>query len=285
MISLGDALTIAVIAPNIFLPWIGILRTFRDKSGRSIALFFTIICYPIITLALSMVLGSFDDLARISPSILEVTMYAAVSYMSAIIPIFMSDRLRVSLLEPISILLKGWGQSSENLNVRTLWSEDPWIPNSHVAVRIRRGSNTIKRTTSTYVTKTVTQVRMEKPDPSMLDKDYQEYLAWRREFLGFSSETLSYGEFCRVRDLVRSEVGVRSIGSRSGLTMRALAVFARIALKNQVDNPERWRDEIRELKRLGLISKKLRLMPKGVRLSKALKREGLLRDLAWQIEW
>ena len=120
MISLGDALTIAVIAPNIFLPWIGILRTLRDKSGRSIALFFTIICYPIITLALLMVLGSFDALAWISPSILEVTMYAAVSYMSAIIPIFMSDRLRVSLLEPISILVKGWGQSSETVNVRTL---------------------------------------------------------------------------------------------------------------------------------------------------------------------
>ena len=285
MISLGDALTIAVIAPNIFLPWIGILWTLRDKSGRSTALFFTIICYPIITLALSMVLGSFDTLAQISPSILEVIMYAAVSYMSAIILIFMSDRLRVSLLEPISILLKGWGQGPEALNVGTLWSEDPWIPNSHVAVRIKRGPNTIKRTRSTYVTKTVTQVRMEKPDPSMLDKDYQEYLAWRRGFLGFSSGNLSYGEFCRVRDLVRSEVGVGSIGSRSGLTMRALAVFARIALKNQVDNPERWRDEIRELNRLGLISKKLRLMPKGVRLSKALKREGLLRDLAWQIEW
>lgn len=88
-----------------------------------------------------------------------------------------------------------------------------------------------------------------------------------------------------MRDLVRSEVGVRSIGSRSGLTMRALAVFARIALKNQVDNPEGWGDEIRELNRLGLVSKKLRLMPKGVRLSKALKREGLLRDLAWQNEW
>jgi len=285
MIPLIDVLTIAVIAPNIFLPWIGVLRALKDESGTSIALFFTIICYPIITLALLIILGSFDALAWISPSILEVTMYAAVSYMSAIIPIFMSDRLRVSLLEPISMLFKGWRQGSEILNARTLWDEDLWAPNHHVAVRIRRNSNAIEHTASTRITKIVTPVRMERSDPSMLDKDYQEYLAWKKGFLGFSGRTLSYEKFCRVRDLVRSEVDVKSIGSSNGLTVRALAVFARIALKNRVDNPERWEDEIRELNRRGLISKKLRLMPKGVRLLKALKREGLLKDLAWQIEW
>lgn len=110
---------------------------------------------------------------------------------------------------------------------------------------------------------------------------YREYLRWRERRL-FPFSKLNYGEFSEIRRLAEETVGAGAFGRWGRRNIETLSVLANISLRNRLDEEE-WREEFERLRRLGLISKNNKLMPKGVRLVKTLKKAGLLEKLAGQV--
>ena len=92
---------------------------------------------------------------------------------------------------------------------------------------------------------------------------------------------LEYREFAKVRKVVNQVLGDGLFGmSGSKLDVAALCLLAKIDAREDVEKLKRsYRRAFRKLRRFKLVSDRGRLMPRGVRLVKALKREGLIEKL------
>ncbi|MCL7396791.1 MAG: hypothetical protein LZ167_05210, partial [Thaumarchaeota archaeon] len=113
------------------------------------------------------------------------------------------------------------------------------------------------------------------------DRDYIDYLKWCRENYRWHRR-LTYDEFLKIKEAVSEKLSIRFLGGDSGIGIPELSILARISLREDLRNSTMWAEAIRKLNKLGLVSRNCKLMPRGVRIVKALKEVKLLEKIAEQ---
>jgi len=113
------------------------------------------------------------------------------------------------------------------------------------------------------------------------DRDYIDYLKWCRENYRWHRR-LTYDEFLKIKEAVSEKLSIRFLVGDSGIGIPELSILARISLREGLRNSTMWAEAIRKLNKLGLVSRNCKLMPRGVRVVKALKEVGLLEKIAEQ---
>lgn len=142
----------------------------------------------------------------------------------------------------------------------------------------------IVETTTSYVMHIGNHVGSQVNLTAQLDPEYTRYREWIfRNGLTFSE--LSYGEFLEVKEVVNQVLGRHAFGMSSyNLDIAALSLLAKIDARENIGRLREIYDEsFEKLKKFKLISERGRLMPRGVRLIKALKRRGLIEKLRKQL--
>jgi len=285
-LSITDILMVAIVVPNIFLPWIGILKAALTRTDEytvwpAISLYYILISFVMVIL-----LSSVGIITSIKPIIGELLIYASTSILSAVIPGILSEKVRRRFIEELP-RLSIHPKKVEGMHVKTHASHTYYEDNrSKYYSRLAEQGNQyilLEKMASR-------QVIQEKPpgqnvvavDGQVIkDKDYIDYLKWCKENYRWHRR-LTYDEFLKIKEAVSEKLSIRFLGGDSGIGILELSILARISLREDLRNSTMWAEAIRKLNKLGLISRNCKLMPRGVRVVKALKEVGLLEKIAEQ---
>jgi hypothetical protein len=285
-LSLTDILMIAMVAPNIFLPWVGVVKAAITRTDEytlwpAISLYYILISFVMVIL-----LSSVGIITSIKPTIGELLIYASTSILLAVIAGAISEKVRRRFIEGLP-KLSIHPKKVENTHVKTHASlkcyEDS--RSKYYSQRAEQGKQ------HTLLEKIPSrQVIQEKPSSQdavvisgrvIRDRDYIDYLKWCEENYRWHRR-LTYDEFMKIKEAVSEKSSIRFLGGDSGIGMPELSILARISLREDLRNNTVWAEAIRKLNKLGLVSRNYKLMPRGVKVVKALKGVGLLEKIAEQ---
>ena len=113
------------------------------------------------------------------------------------------------------------------------------------------------------------------------DRDYIRYSKWCEENYRWHVR-LTYSEFLKIRETVSKILSTRLLDGDSEIGIPDLSILVRISLREDLKDSTAWAEAIKKLNRFGLVSRNCKLMPRGVKIVKALKEVGLLEKIAGQ---
>jgi len=279
---------------------VGIIETLRSRWWRKPKYVRLGVYSAICTILLAMILLSVYPLRNVSQSFLSMLLYVSIILLAELIPIIASDNVRnafisetpllSNIIKPIERRSATWINSirlSEPDNSSLTATERN--PGTHETSRsdeyaIPASSMEIRREPITSQTKheggesglQATNVRRK----AIVDPDYERYHRWSLEN-GLFLWKLDYREFAKIREVVNRVLGDGLFGmSGSRLDVAALCLLAKIDAREDIEKLMKSnRRAFEKLRKFKLVSDRGRLMPRGVRLVKALKREGLIEKL------
>ena len=279
---------------------IGIIEALRHKWWKRPRYVRLGVYSTICTIVLATVLLSIYPLGNVSPSYLSMLLYVLVILLAELIPIIMFDGVRNAFIGETPLLsdilkhlekrpvtekgvMRFGGSASPGLG--TTWrnqgvyeagySNASPIPVSSAEIRQEPiGSPTRRGGGEAGLRSSDVRQRV------MIDPDYERYRRWTLDNGLFLWE-LDYRKFAKIREVVNQVLEGSLFGmSGSRLDIAALCLLARIDAKEDVEKLRRSnRKAYEKLRRFKLVSDRGRLMPRGVRLVKALKKEGLIEKL------
>jgi hypothetical protein len=285
-LSITDILMVAIVAPNIFLPWIGVLKAAITRTDEytvwpAISLYYILISFVMVIL-----LSSVGIITSIKPIIGELSIYASTSILMAVIAGAISEKVRRRFIEGLP-RLSIQPKKIEDIHVKTHASHR-YYEDSRSKYYSRRAEQSNQHTLLEKMP--FRQVIQEKPSSQdavvingrvIRDRDYIDYLKWCRENYRWHRR-LTYDEFLKTKEAVSEKLSIRFLGGDSGIGILELSILARISLREDLRNSTMWAEAIRKLNKLGLVSRNCKLMPRGVKVVKALKEVGLLEKIAEQ---
>jgi hypothetical protein len=285
-LSITDILMVAIAAPNIFLPWIGVLKAALTRTDEytvwpAISLYYILISFVMVIL-----LSSLGIITFIKPIIGELLIYASTSVLSAVIAGAISEKVRRRFIEGLP-RLNIQPKKVENIHVKT-YASHRYYENSSIKYYGRRAEQGKQHTLSeTMSSREASQERHTSQNAVIVDgqairdRGYIDYLKWCRENYRWHRR-LTYDEFLKIKEAVSEKSSIRFLGGDSGIGIPELSILARISLREDLRNSTVWAEAIRKLNKLGLVSRNCKLMPRGVKVVKALKGVGLLEKIAEQ---
>jgi hypothetical protein len=285
-LSITDILMVAIVVPNIFLPWVGVLKAALTRTDEytvwpAISLYYILISFVMVIL-----LSSVGIITSIKPIIGELSIYAITSTFLAAIPGILSEKVRRRFIEGLP-RLSIQPRKVEDMHVKThashryyqdsrsqYYSRLAEQGNQHVLLDKMPSRQVIQeRPPSQNVVVVDGQV--------IKDRDYIDYLKWCKENYRWHRR-LTYDEFMKIKEAVSEKLSIRFLVGDSGIGIPELSILARISLREDLRNSTMWAEAIRKLNKLGLVSRNCKLMPRGVKVVKALKEVGLLEKIAEQ---
>ena len=282
-----DVLLILIVAPNIFLPWIGIVKAALTRPDDytvwpAISLYYALISFTAIFLiSLSGMLTSINPIVGLSSII------AFTSTVSAMILVLLSEKIGDRFIEELP---KPSLQTKKNERIQMKIYE-PYIyyyetsknePHSrpteqrasqHAPVEAPSSKKTIQE-------KPPSQNTVRVDGQTIMDKGYMKYLRWCEENYR-RHDKLTYTEFLKTREAA-SKILPRILDGDYEIGVPELSILARISLREDLRNNARWAEAIKKLNKSGLVSRNHKLMPRGVKIVKALKEAGLLEKIGEQ---
>jgi len=285
-LSITDILMIAMVAPNIFIPWIGVLKAALTRTDKytlwpTISLYYILISFVVVIL-----LSSVGIITSIKPIIGELSIYASTSILLAVIAGAISEKVRRRFIEGLP-RLNIHPKKVEYIHVKTHASHR-YYEDGRSKYYLRRAEQGKQHTLSeTMSSREASQERHPSQNTVIVDgqvirdRDYIDYLKWCEENYRWHRR-LTYDEFLKIKEAVFEKLSIRFLGGDSGIGIPELSILARISLREGLRNSTMWAEAIRKLNKLGLVSRNCKLMPRGVRVVKALKEVGLLEKIAEQ---
>jgi hypothetical protein len=285
-LSLTDILMVAMVAPNIFLPWIGVLKAAITRTDEytvwpAISLYYILISFVMVIL-----LSSVGIITSIKPIIGELLIYASTSILSAVIPGILSEKVRRRFIEGLP-RLNIQPKKVENIHAKT-HAFHRYYENSSIKYYGRLAEQGKQYTLSeTMSPREASQERRPSQNTVIVDgqvirdRDYIDYLKWCEENYRWHRR-LTYDEFLKIKEAVSEKLSIRFLVGDSGMGIPELSILARISLREDLRDSTMWAEAIRKLNKLGLVSRNCKLMPRGVKVVKALKEVGLLEKIAEQ---
>jgi hypothetical protein len=285
-LSITDILMIAIVAPNIFLPWVGVVKAAITRTEEytvwpAISLYYILISFVMVIL-----LSSVGIITSIKPIIGELLIYASTSILMAVIAGAISEKVRRRFIEGLP-RLSIQPKKVEDIHVKTHASHR-YYEDSSIKYYGRRAEQGRQHTLSeTMSSREASQERHPSQNTVIVDgqvirdRDYIDYFKWCRENYRWHRR-LTYDEFLKVKEAVSEKLSIRFLVGDSGVGIPELSILARISLREDLRNSTVWAEAIKKLNKLGLVSRNCKLMPRGVRVVKALKEVGLLEKIAEQ---
>ena len=241
----------------------------------------------ICTIVVASVTLSMHPLERIPQWFFESLLFLSVSILVELIPIIVVDDVReafireipmlsdfIEALEEPAIITGGSGGRHSSLRSMDLGLRDWPASNVEIAQPVERDRAGICDAGAEAQTVAVSQ-------ETVTDPEYERYREWILKCGLPEWSRLSYEEFSEIRDVVDEVLDRRAFGmARSKLGIRELSLLAKIDSRENVNRLKRkYRIAFEKLRRFKLVSNRGRLMPRGVRLVKALKRRKLMDTL------
>lgn len=270
---------------NAFLTWTAIIEAYMIKNNQEARFIkYSILC-PILIFIIIPALSAYGLTSKVSPIFVELLVYLVLVHLPAVIPIFSSEKIRSTLMREIP-LLNRFVSNNKRLNSHRTFRNYISSPNEdYVRLAVVESNLTSVRTNIMQTSREEPQRAITISREKHFDKDYQNYLDWssKRTVL---YHKLTYEEFSRIRETVDSILHRRIFGmSRDDeLDIISLSLLARLEAREDVEKISTFGagKYFRKLRRLGLVSERGKLMPKGLKLVKALRKEGLLEELRYQ---
>ena len=259
------------------------------------------------TILLAAALLSAYPLRNVSQLFLSTLSYVSIVLLAELIPIVAIDGVRETFISEtplLSDILKPLEKKSEARSSRVRLSKTassglelaertPEARNTHECKRIEEASPPscmeLQPSHVASVGSSEHEERQAKPENFnarrrvVADPDYEKYCEWALR-KGLFLWELEYGEFAKLRKVVNQVLGEGSFGMRgSKIGFESLCLLAKIDAREDVEKLRRkYPSSFRRLRKFKLVSDRGRLMPRGVRLVKALKKEGLIERLREQ---
>lgn len=274
-------------ALDLMLLWIGIAEA-RKPGGmnglRHVKLSVHASLFVTLALIAAMILW---QPARIDPTLFEATIYLATAFMMTLLPIAASDRIREVFIRETPLLnmlaKKPYAGHRAHVRLERLQAITTAIPVSN-SLNYSASDHRAQETGSDAVLASQMVAVEETLDPEY--ERYLEQLSRSPRFYYRLLHRLSYEEFLKVRQAAEKVMGMRMFGMRKDkLDIFSLSVLAKIDAGGDASQLKYYLDGecFRKLREFGLVSKRGRLMPRGVKLVRELKRAGVRERLIEQV--
>ena len=288
---------------------VGIVEALRPKWWRRPRYVRLGVYSAISTILLAAALLSAYPLRNVSQPFLSTLSYVSIVLLAELIPIVAIDGVRETFISEtplLSDILKPLEKKSEARVSRVRLSEPvrsglelaertPEAREAHESERIEEASSPSctepkpSHVASASIGSSEHEGRQARPENVnarrrvVVDPDYEKYCEWALR-KGLFLWELEYGEFAKLRKIVNQVLGEGSFGMRgSKIGLESLCLLAKIDAREDVEKLRRkYPSSFRRLRKFKLVSDRGRLMPRGVRLVKALKKEGLIERLREQ---
>lgn len=294
IITQGALLTMYAI--SILLMWIAIIEV-KKKCEIEEAKYPKRSIYSIsTTLALFTVLSMLGLPSKISPFFTEISIYLSLALTLALIIVIISDKTRNAFTDalPIPSILRSKDNNTTYRPVEKTAS--PISPPTYSTVNTNAtGSRSQTVSTNRKIeTISIPMKIIEETNPQLkennvrrephIDPDYLHYQRWLENRL-LPPSKISYEEFHKIRNIVDATMGEKVFGMTQGkLDILSLSLLARIDSREDIEEIKKFHNGkcFENLRKFKLVSEHGRLMAKGVKLIKALKKEGLIKKLREQ---
>ena len=282
-----DVLLVLMIAPNIFLPWVGVVKAALTRPDDytvwpAVSLYYALISFT--TIFLTSLSGM---LTSIKPIIGELSITAFTSTVSAMIPGILSEKIRNRFIEELpkpSLQTK----KNEKIKMKTYNPNRHGYETSKNEHHSRPTGQRINQRAPVEATSSKKTIREKPPrqnavrvdGQTIMDKGYMKYLRWCEENYR-RHDKLTYTEFLKIKEAA-SKILPRILDGDYEIGIPELSILARISLREDLRNNARWAEAVEKLNKSGLVSRNYKLMPRGVKIVKALKEAGILEKIARQ---
>jgi len=281
----------------------GIVEALRAKWWRRSRYMRLGVYSAICTILLAAALLSAYPLKNVSQLFLSTLSYVSIILLAELIPIVAIDRVRGAFIcetPLLSDILKPLERKSEakisGIRPSETASSDLGFaerdPSTCDAHEVKRPEEEVPLTS--HIEVQLSRIaepsehggRQTKPQSvnacwkTIVDPDYEMYCRWILR-KGLFLRELEYREFVKLKEVVNQVLRGDVFGMASSkLGFEPLCLLARIDTMEDVEKLKRsYRRAFQKLRKFKLVSDRGRLMPRGVRLVKALKREGLIEKL------
>ena len=277
---------------NIVLMWIGIAEVWRmPRNGE--AGYPRKSIYSIIITILLFTASSFLGLPRkIHPYFINSSIFIGLAFLLAIMVILLDEKVQKAFLKEIPLLHIFKSRTSMSVyrdSVGSSSSTNLSASSAYMEIVEHQSTSPRRVSESTYLLKTAPVERIQLQEAVVkkapADLDYEMYENWINS-LSFPRSKISYEEFSKIRRIVNSVMKKEVFGMRKDkLDVKSLSLLAKIDNREDVEKIKKFADGeyFKKLRRFELVSENGRLMAKGVRLVKELKKEGLIEKLREQI--
>ncbi len=272
---------------DLMLLWIGIAEARKPRGReelRHVKLSVQASLFTISALIAAMILW---QPTRIDPMLFEATIYLTIAFMATLLPIAASDRIREAFIRETPLLntlvKKPYAGHRAYVRLERLQAVATAIPVSN-GLNYSASDHRVQETSSGAVLASQMVEAEETVDP-----DYERYLEQLSRSTRFYYRLfyrLSYEEFLKVRQAAEKVMGMGVFGMTGDkLDIFSLSVLARLDAGGSVSRWRNYRDGecFRKLREFRLVSERGRLMPRGVKLARELKRAGVMERLREQV--
>ncbi|MEM4539763.1 MAG: hypothetical protein QXF02_06330, partial [Candidatus Korarchaeota archaeon] len=277
---------------NVVLMWIGIVEVWRmHRSGE--AGYPRKSIYSMIITILLFTASSFLGLpTKIHPYFINSSIFIGLAFLLAIMVILLDEKVQNAFLKEIPLLHIFKSRTSMSVyrdSVGSSSSTNLSASSAYMEIVEHQSTSPRRVSESTYLLKTAPVERIQLQEAVVkkapADLDYEMYENWINS-LSFPRSKISYEEFSKIRRIVNSVMKKEVFGMRRDkLDVKSLSLLAKIDRREDVEKIKKFADGeyFKKLRRFELVSENGRLMAKGVRLVKELKKEGLIEKLREQI--
>jgi len=277
---------------NVVLMWIGIVEVWRmPRNGE--AGYPRKSIYSIIITILLFTASSFLGLpTKIHPYFINSSIFIGLAFLLAIMVILLDEKVQKAFLKEIPLLHIFKSRTSMSVyrdSVGSSSSTNLSASSAYMEIVEHQSTSPRRVSESTYLLKTAPVERIQLQEAVVkkapADLDYEMYENWINS-LSFPRSKISYEEFSKIRRIVNSVMKKEVFGMRKDkLDVKSLSLLAKIDHREDVEKIKKFADGeyFKKLRRFELVSENGRLMAKGVRLVKELKKEGLIEKLREQI--
>ena len=288
-----QALLLAMMIAVAGMLLVGIVEALRARKWRSPRRVGLVARLTLLVILASGIILAIHPLRSISPVFIGTATYLSLILMLEFIVILASDRVRAAFLNEVLIMSKILklfeGRPAAN---HTAWSNPMGVVHAHARLEtsspkpesspVASPSAQAIRATEIHATNSI----RSNPRPSTAATrnpaaiSLSQGRCFRRSSGGGSaSYGLGYREICELRRTIGQVLGSGVLGTLgSELDIKSLCLLVKIDAREDLGRLRMSR-EFEKLRRLKLVSDRGRLMPRGVRLMKTLKRKGLIEKL------
>ncbi|MEM3398036.1 MAG: hypothetical protein QW724_04820 [Nitrososphaerota archaeon] len=281
-------------ALSVVLMWMGIFEAWRMPRNSGTGYLKKSVYSVIVTILLFATFSLLGLPTKINPYFIDSLIYIGLAFLLAIMVILLSEKVRDAFLGKVPLTYTSKSGTPMPVYRDFLGSNSSIsLPAGPANLKRVEGLSTAPRIALelTAPSKTVPvdriqlrEVVVKKEVPA--DLDYEMYENWIKS-LYFSIPKISYEEFSRIRKVVNSVMKEEVFGMRKDkLDVKSLSLLAKIDHREDVEEIKKFSggEYFRKLRKFELVSENGRLMARGVRLVKELKKEGLIEKLREQIQ-
>ncbi len=281
-----DILLIMIVVPDIFLPWVGVIKAAITRPDDYTVWPAISLYYVLISLIGFSFVSSAGILTSIKPIIGELSIYAFTSTLLATIPGILSEKIRNRFIEELP-RLSFQTKKTEKIHAKT-YNHYRYYETSKNEYHSRPTGQKVNQHTPVEAASSKKAVQEKPPSQNIvradgqtiIDRGYMKYLRWCEENYR-RHDRLTYTEFLKIKEAA-SKILPRILDGDYEIGIPELSILARISLREDLRNNARWAEAVEKLNKPGLVSRNYKLMPRGVKIVKALKEAGLLEKIARQ---